>query len=67
MNSTSRGFEIGQQRGQVAGALQHRARGLAQVDAQLVGDDVRQRGLAEAGRAEDQHVVERLAALAARR
>ena len=57
-------LEVGQHRGQVAGPLEHRTRGLAQVDAQLVGDDVRQRGLAQAGRAEDQHVVERLAALA---
>ena len=57
-------LQVGQQRGQVAGALDHRAGGLAQVDAQLVGDDVRERGLAQARRAEDQHVVERLAALA---
>jgi hypothetical protein len=56
-------LEVGQQRRQVLGLFQHRARGLAQVDAQLVGDDVRQRGLAQAGRAEQQHVVERLAAL----
>jgi hypothetical protein len=55
-------FEVGQHRGQVAGALQHRARGLAQVDAHLVGDDVGQRGLAQARRAEQQHVVERLGA-----
>jgi hypothetical protein len=33
-------LEVGQQRGQVAGALEHRPGGLAQVDAQLVGDDV---------------------------
>ena len=33
--------------------------------AQLVGDDVRQRRLAEAGRAVEQHVIERLAALPA--
>ena len=42
-------FEIGEQGGEVAGALQHRARGLAQVDAHLVRDDVRQRGFAEPG------------------
>jgi hypothetical protein len=59
-------FEVGQQRGQVAGALQHRAGGLAQIDAHLGGDDVRQGGLAQARRAEQQHVVERLAALARR-
>ena len=54
-------FEIGQDGGQVAGALQHRSRGLAQIDAHLVGDDMRQRGLAQARRAEQQHVVERFA------
>jgi hypothetical protein len=57
-------LEVGQQRGQVAGALEHRAGGLAQVDAHLGGDDVGQRGLAQPRRAEQQHVVERLAALA---
>ena len=49
-------------RGQVLGLLEHRPRGLAQVHAELVGDDVRERRLAEAGRAEQQHVVHRLAA-----
>jgi hypothetical protein len=58
------GLQVGQQRGQVAGLLQHRAGGLAQVDLHLVGDDVRQRGLAEPRRAEDQGVVQRLAAAA---
>ena len=52
-------LEVGQDRGQVAGALQHRAGGLAQVDAHFGGDDVRQRRLAEARRAEEQDVVER--------
>ena len=55
-------LEVGQQRREVAGALEHRPRRLAQVDAELVRDDVRQRRLAEARRAEQQHVVERLAA-----
>ena len=55
------GLQIGEQRGQVARLFDHRARGLPQVDAELVGDDVAQRGLAEPGRAEDQHVVECLA------
>src|SRR5262245_24528007 len=54
-------FQIGQQRGEIAGALEHRAGGLAQVDAHLLRDDVRQGGLAEAGWAEQQDVVERLA------
>ena len=56
-------LEVGEQRREVAGALEHRARRLAQVDAELVRDDVRQRRLAEARRAEQQHVVERFAAL----
>ena len=67
MNSTSFGFEVGQDRRQVAGALQHRAGSLAQVDAHLARDDVRQRGLAQARRAEQQHVVERFACACARR
>ena len=58
------GFQIGQHRRQVAGALQHRAGSLAQIDAHLARDDVRQRGLAQARRAEQQRVVERLAAVA---
>lgn len=60
-------FKIGQQRGQVAGALQHGAGGLAQLHAHLVGDDVGQGGLAQARRAEQQDVIQRLAALARRR
>ncbi len=35
---------------------------MAQIDAQFVGDDMGQRGLAEPWRAEDQHVVQCLAA-----
>src|SRR3546814_13221209 len=34
----------------------------APADAQFVGDDVAERGLAQPGRAEDQHVVERFTA-----
>ena len=52
----------GQQRREIAGALQHRAGGVAQVHAELVGDDMGERGLAEPGRTEDERVVERLAA-----
>ena len=54
-------LQIGQQRGEIAGALDHRARGGAEADPQLARDDLRQRRLAEAGRPEEQHVVERLA------
>src|SRR6266567_633807 len=57
-------FEVGQQRGKVAGALEHGTRSLAQVHAELVRDDVRQRRLAESRRSEEQHVVERFLALA---
>ena len=57
-------LQVGQQRREIARPLEHRARGLTQVHAQLGGDDVGERGLAEARRAEDQHVVERFAALA---
>ena len=55
-------LEIGEQRRQIAGTLEHRAAGLAQVDAQFFGDNVRQRGFAQPGRAEQQGVVERFAA-----
>ncbi len=55
-------FEIGQDRGQVGGLGQDRAGGGAEVDPQLAGDDLGQGGLAEARRAEQQHVIERLAA-----
>ena len=48
--------------GQVALPLDGRAGGGAQRDAELAGDDPRQRGLAQTGRAVEQQVVERLAA-----
>ena len=60
-------FEIGEQRREVAGLGDHRAGGRAEIDAELAGDDLRQRGLAEARRADQQHVVERLAAALRRR
>ena len=56
------GLQVGQDRGEVAGALDHRPGGGAEADAQLARDDLRQRGLAQAGRAVQQHVVQRLAA-----
>ena len=55
------GLEVGEHRGEVARALEHRPRSLAQVHAHLARDDVRERGLAEPRRAEEQHVIERLA------
>src|SRR5262245_31775385 len=59
-------FEVRQQRGEVAGLGDHRARGGTEVDAKLARDDLRQRGLAEAGRTDEQHVVERFLARACR-
>ena len=59
-------FEIGEQRREVAGLGDHRARGGAKVDAELARDDLRQRGLAEAGRPDEQHMVERFAGANAR-
>ena len=59
-------LQIGQQCREIAGALQHGTGGLPQIDAQLVRDDVRQRRLAEARRPENQHVIQRFAAVARR-
>ena len=53
-------LQRGEEGGDVGLALQRRAGGLHQRHAHLLGDDVGQRGLAEAGRAGEQHVVERL-------
>ena len=55
-------LERGEDRGDVALALERRAGDLADADAELLADDLRERGLAEAGRAREQDVVERLAA-----
>ena len=55
-------FEIGQQRREIAGLGDHRAGGRAEIDAELARHDLRQRRLAEPGRADEQHMVERLAA-----
>jgi hypothetical protein len=54
-------LEVGQDRRQVLGFFEHRSRGLAQVHAEFVGNDVAERGLAQARRAEQQHMVQRLA------
>ena len=59
-------FQIGEQRREVAGLGDHRPGGGAEVDAKLARHDLRQRGLAEPGRADEQHVVERFLALARR-
>ena len=55
-------FQIGQQRGEVARFRNHRAGGGAEIHAEFARDDLRQRGLAEAGRADEEHMVERLVA-----
>ena len=59
-------LEIGDDGHEVAHLLQGRPRGLAEARIHLVGDDVGQGGLAEAGRTEEEDVIERLAALACR-
>ena len=54
-------FEIGEERGEIAGLGDHRPRRGAEIDAEFARHDLRQRGLAEPGRADEQHVIERLA------
>ncbi len=56
-------FKIGEQCRQVARPLQHRPRGVADIHAHLARNDLRQRSLAQTGRAEQQHMVERLVTL----
>ena len=58
--------EVRQDARQIARLLEHRPGGRAHGDAQLVADDVGERRLAETGRAVEQHVIERLAALRGR-
>ena len=55
-------LERTEQGGDVALALERRAGGLHEGHLELGGDDLRQRGLAQARRPGEQHVVERLAA-----
>ena len=62
MKKTRPGLQRGQERGDVGLSLQRGARGLHHRHAQLGGDDVRQRGLAQPRRTGKQHVVKRLAA-----
>src|SRR5258705_10073921 len=57
-------FEIGQQRREIAGLCNHGPGGGAETDAEFARHDLRQRGLAETRGAYEQHVVERLVALA---
>ena len=55
-------LQIGQQGGKVAGLLNGRAAGDADLHPHLVGDDARQRGLAQARGAIEQDVIHGLAA-----
>src|SRR5665811_1448731 len=57
-------LEVGEQAGDVDLALERRPGRGVHADAELGGDDAGQRGLAEAGRPGDEHVVERVAAVA---
>ncbi len=60
------GLEVGHDRGQIAGAFDRGARRGAERRAHLARDHVCERGLAEAGRAVEQDVIERLVAIARR-
>ena len=55
-------LEIGEEGGEVAGLGDNRAGRGAEADPHFAREDPGERGLAEAGRAEEQHMVERLAA-----
>src|SRR5262249_27412399 len=57
-------LEIGEQRGEIAGAGDDGAGCCAEADTEFARDDLAERRLAEAGRAEQQNVVHRFAALA---
>jgi len=58
--------DVGEDGGEVALDLQGRAGGLLKADVELIGDDCGQSGFAEAGRAEEQDVVEGFTARAGR-
>ena len=55
-------LEIGELPREIARLADDRARGRTKIDAELARDDLRERRLAEAGRPDEQHVIERLAA-----
>ena len=56
-------LEIGEQGSEIAGLGDNRARRRAEIDAELFGHDLRQRRLAEAGRTDEEHMVQRFAAV----
>ena len=55
-------LQVGQQGGKVAGLFNSRAAGNADLHPHFVGDDARQRGLAQTRRAVEQDVIHGLAA-----
>src|SRR3984957_19466246 len=55
-------LEIGELPSEIARLADDRTRGRMEIDAELARDDLRQSGLAESRRADEQHVIERLAA-----
>ena len=55
-------LEIGELGGKIARLGDHRPGGRAEIDAEFARDDLRQRRLAKAGRPDEQHVIQRLAA-----
>ena len=55
-------LEIGELRRQVPRLDDDRTRGRAEIDAKLARHDLRKRRLAESGRTDEQHVIERFAA-----
>ena len=59
-------LEVGEHGGKIARALHDRPRSRAKADAELAGDDLRERRLAEPGRPMQQHMVERLGPRAGR-
>ena len=60
------GFQVGQQRREIACPFQHRARGLPQVHAHLIGNNMRQRGFTQTRWTEYQHMIECFRTLACR-
>ncbi len=56
-------LQVGQQRREIAGPFEHRTGGLAQIHAELARQDVRERGLAQSRRSENERVIQRFTAL----
>ena len=54
-------FEIGQKCRKIPGLGDHRAGCRPEIDTEFLGHDLRKRGLAQAGRTNEQHMIQRLA------